>query len=380
MFRSRALLGAGAMAFPASLSRLDSSYKQHNAETSNNPLLEKLVILSGTAHPKLATDVCQHLGISLGNIDLKRFADGEVSCVINESVRGKDVFIIQSCAAPVNDSVMELLITVSCARRAGAKRIIAVIPYFGYRHHRRGSPISTKHSSRFLWSTSADFAKMLKVAGVDRVISVDLQRPGQGQEACFFDPSIPVETVLSTSTMVDYFVKNVKLENRVVIVAPDSDCHKRARKFQRGLMNKLNLEHVGLATFIHTEHTTGPSDPNASEFLGDVTGADVIIVDDIVDTGGTLSVLCHRLRKEGAKRVFLCASHGIFTKNSTDLINLSPVVKVLVTDTLPLPAQPGGKIEQVSVVPLIAKLIESEFLGKAARYHADTVKDEYILD
>jgi len=275
---------------------------------------------------------------------------------------------------------MELLLTISCAKRSGAKRVTAVIPYFGYLHHRRGYPISTKHNSRFLWSASSDFAKMLQVMGVDRVISVDLQRPGQGQEACFFDSSIPVETVLSTHLMIDYFKKNIPLRNPVVIVSPDSDFTKKARKFQKGLLNSGNLDQVSLAAFIHDEHHTGPMNPLSAELLGNVRGADVIIVDDLVNTGGTLAILCRRLVKEGARKVYLCASHGLFTGNSLELIRLLPVEKVIVTDSIPLPTTlPGesSKIVQVSIAPLLARVIEAEYFRSVGKFDD---REEYIVD
>ena len=131
---------------------------------------------------------------------------------VNSQLRGKDVFIVQSCAAPVNDSIMELLLTVSCARRAGASRIIAVIPYFGYKHHRRWSPISSRKNSRFLSSGAMDFAHMLQEMGVDRVVAVDLQRSGQGHEACFFDNQVPLETIVTNDLFVDYIATNLSLE------------------------------------------------------------------------------------------------------------------------------------------------------------------------
>jgi ribose-phosphate pyrophosphokinase len=134
-----------------------------------------MVLISGSAHPELAKEISAIIGVPLADADIKRFSDGEVYVQINHNLRGKDVFVIQPCAAPVNDSIMELLLTVSCVRRSSARRVIAVIPYFGYKHHRRGAPISTKHNSRFLFSSSMAFAKMLQEMGVDRVIAVDLQ-------------------------------------------------------------------------------------------------------------------------------------------------------------------------------------------------------------
>jgi ribose-phosphate pyrophosphokinase len=281
---------------------------------------------------------------------------------------------------------MEMLLCISCARRAGANRVTAVIPYFGYRYHRRGSPISSKHSSRYMWSTTSDFAKMLQVMGIDRVISVDLQRPGQGQEACVFDNFIPVETIFSTNLMIDYFSDNIPLREPVVIVSPDSDYTKKARKFQKGLLAKGKLNDVGLASFMHTESQTGPIDANASEFIGNVSGADVIIVDDVVDSAGTLSILCRRLLKEGARKIYYCASHGLFTGNSLDLIRLSPVERVVITDSIPFADKDNNnndKIVQVSIAPILARLIESEYyrsVGSKQLSGVDENEEVYIID
>jgi phosphoribosylpyrophosphate synthetase len=305
---------------------------------------------------------------------------------------------------------MELLLTVAAARRAGANNVTTVIPYFGYKYHRRGLPISTTYHSRFLWSAAGDLAKMLQAVGVDNVISVDLQRPGQGHEACFFDSSIPVETVSANDIFVDYFKNKIHPPlKKVVVVSANTECVKKARKFQRKLKASTGLEDVEYAVFMRAEDTQwgGNAAGRGSELLGDVKGADVIIIDDVVgghllckcliavystfvnftfdryshpceqliyssfmlyvnrqhysflgiylfyfifqsiETAAQLSVLCRRIVREGAGRVFICASHGLFTKNSMELIDLSPVEKVVVTDSVPLPAKHSPKIDQV---------------------------------
>ena len=199
--------------------------------------------ISGTAHEGLTKEIAMKIGLIPQRQPLARFADGEVSIQFNDNVRGHDVFIVQSCVAPVNDSVMELLLSISCARRSGARRVIAVIPYFGYKHHRRSSQISTKHQSRFLASGAMDFAKMLQEMGVDKVISVDLQRPGQGHEACFFDTNVPLESLMTMEMMVQYFHEKIPLGKRVV-VSPNAECFKKARKFQRILAEKKRMTNV----------------------------------------------------------------------------------------------------------------------------------------
>lgn len=323
-----------------------------------------IAIISGTASAQLSKEICAILKKQPTTVEVTRFSDGEISVQINESIRGKNCFIIQSCAAPVNDNIMELFLTITAARRSGAASVTAVIPYFGYRHTRsRGMPLSSTYHSRFLWSASADMAKMLHTLGVDKVVSLDLQRPGQGHEACFFDSLTPVETISSNETFVNYVKENLNLESPVVIVAPNAEYIKKARKFQKKLKSSLNLESVDTAVFF--SDGAANKDKNLEELLGGkVKGADVIIVDDIVDTAGDLSILCRRLKKEGARRVFVVASHGLFTSNSSQLIDLSPVEKVIVTNSITLPQKRSSKILQVSIAPLLAQVIYSESVTK----------------
>jgi ribose-phosphate pyrophosphokinase len=317
---------------------------------------------------------------------LIRHADGEIRCQLHDSVRGKHVFIIQSCSTPVNDNIMEIILAISCARRCGADRITAVVPYFSYAYHKRGNALSTKTSSRFLWSVSADFAKMLEVMGVDRVIALDLQRPGQGQEACFFSNKIPVESVSTTEIMIDYIAKNVDFGKKVVIVAPNSEYIKKARKFQKGLREKVStIEQIDLAAFLHTDNgttsaTSKRQDSTNSTFLGstDVKDADVIIVDDVVETGATLSVLCKRLVSEGARRVFMVSSHGLFTANSMERIHASAVDQVFVTDSVKLPEVVSSKVVQVSVSKTLAQVIDTEFCSRILFRKQD--EEEYEED
>jgi len=335
--------------------------------------MSNYVIMAGTSSHSLASEICDILDAKVADVTVTRFSDGEVSCEINESIRGKDVFIVQSCAAPVNDSIMELLLTISALRRSGAQSITAVIPYFGYKFHRqRGLPISTAYHSRFLWNAAGDVAKMLAVAGVDKVVSVDLQRPGQGHEACFFESTVPVESISTNDVFVKHFHEKVKLQGPVVIVSPNTEFVKKAKRFQRKLKALTGLEKIEYAAFLEddrvdTNITAGASSTlyNTGRFtntqlMGNVRGADVIIIDDIVDTAGSLSLLCRQLVKEGAKRVFVCASHGLFSEKAMELIDLSPVELVVVSDSLTLPEMHSPKISQVKIAPMLAKIIETE--------------------
>ena len=338
-----------------------------------------LGVVSGTASTRLSGDVANLLGARLEMVDVKRFSDGEIFCTYQESVRGRRLYIIQSCAPPVNDNILELLLLVTAARRAGANKITAVIPYFGYKYHRRGTSMSTKHQSRFLWSTSADFAKLLQSAGVDNVIAVDLQRPGQGHEGCFFDNMIPVETIHSTRLMADYFSRNFIFENPLVIVASNAGCMKKSIVFRDQLVKISTLPpaHSEQSSSPMMEHALFIHSSNESEFLGDVDGCDVIIIDEVVETANSLSTLCHKLKKGGAKKIYLCASHGLFTKESMSLIDLLPVEKVVVTDTVDLSSKyPSSmKIVQVPIANLIAHIIHTDYFVPR-REEAETLEVE----
>lgn len=339
------------------------------AQCSPNDEKISMSLISGTAHESLAKEVSKLINVPISATTISRFADGEVSIQFLSNVRGHDVFIMQSCATPVNDNIMELLLSISCARRSGARRVIAVIPYFGYKHHRRSSQISTKHQSRFLASGAMDFAKMLQEMGVDKVISVDLQRPGQGHEACFFDTNVPLESVMTMDLMVRHFVEKIPLNTKkLVVVSPNAECFRKARKFQRMIADKLSSTDVKFVAFLPGDSGSGPSNTKNLDLVGsgaDLKGADVVIVDDMIDTAGTLSDISKFLEVQGAANVYVSASHGLFTKSALDLIENSSIVrKVVVTNTLPpsiQDSQPkGSKIDVVTIAPLLAKIVIAE--------------------
>lgn len=276
----RTMVGLAAAASSIAVSGSCNSRSSSDAVNSSaEHVNQNVVVLSGTASHKLSEDIAKLLNSPLMDVTTKRFSDGEINCVINESIRGKDVFIVQTCAAPVNDNIMELLLTVAAARRAGAQNVTTVIPYFGYKYHRRGMPISTTYNSRFLWSAASDLAKMLQTVGVDNVVSVDLQRPGQGHEATFFAETIPVETINTSNIFTEYFATQIQPPlQKVVIVSANSQCVKKARKFQKKLKQASDIEEVDYAVFIGD----ASQKPSANDLLGDVKGADVIIIDDII--------------------------------------------------------------------------------------------------
>lgn len=209
-----------------------------------------LFIISGTCHPTLTNEVCDLLNVKSHGTHISRFADGEVKMEL-DSVRGGNIFIIQPCGKPVSDSTMELLLTISAAKRAGAKKVTVVIPYFPFKHHRRGMPKSSKHKSKFLESVAMDFAKMLEEMGTDAVLTVDLQRPGQGQEACFFDNSIPLENIVTTNLISDYFIDTFPMSGKIVVISPNYECLNKAMKYEKKFCEGYPNASVSLNALIH---------------------------------------------------------------------------------------------------------------------------------
>jgi ribose-phosphate pyrophosphokinase len=340
-------------------------------------------IISGTANRPLSDKIALTLGRDLSDVDIKQFADGEISIVINESMRGKDVFILQTCASPVNDSVMELLLSVAAAKRSGANSVTAIIPYFGYKLNRRGLPISTTHHSRFLWSAASDLAKMLLVMGVDKVISVDLQRPGQGHEACFFHQSLPAETITTHDLFTEYFHKTLSNDTPLVIVSPNTELVKKAKKFQSKLSQLRPSQEIECAAFLRSDSDLSYVKGAPLELQGDVRGKDVVLIEDYIDSAVHICILCNRLLKEGAKHVYVAASHGHFDAKSINIFNLSPITQVIVSDSIPLPANitvAHGKVVQLSIAPLIANIIQSDSKYSIVEFNPDNEEDQFVME
>ncbi|SBT41349.1 phosphoribosylpyrophosphate synthetase, putative [Plasmodium ovale wallikeri] len=280
--------------------------------------MENAILFSGSSNPLLSKNVADHLGTILGKVNLKRFADGEVSMQFLDSIRGKDVYIIQPTCPPVNENLIELLLMISTCRRASAKKITAVIPYYGYARQDR------KLSSRVPIS-AADVARMIEAMGVDRVVAIDLH---SGQIQGFFGPRVPVDNLEAQLIGLDYFTK--KDLYKPVIVSPDAGGVYRARKFQDGL-NYRGISDCGIAMLI--KQRTKPNEIEKMDLVGNVYDSDVIIVDDMIDTSGTLCEAAKQLKKHGARRVFAFATHGLFSGPAIDRIENSPLEEVVVTDT-----------------------------------------------
>ena len=297
---------------------------------------DRLKIFTGLAHPELAAEICKELGQPLGSASLGRFPDGEVDCKIDDDVRGADVFIVQPTCPPVNENLVELLIMIDCCLRASADRITAVIPYFGYARKDRKDegrvPISAKLC-----------ANIISAAGTDRVLCVDLHA---SQIQGFFD--IPVDHLYSKPVLCDYF-QSLELSN-VAMVAPDVGSIRMARAYAASLGAKLAI----VDKRRHSAHST-----TAENLIGDVKGCDVIIVDDMISTAGSITEAAKTVKKFGAERIFLGATHGVLCGAATTKLAEAPVEEVVITNTIPLTDDKKlDKIKVRSVAPLLARAID----------------------
>jgi ribose-phosphate pyrophosphokinase len=341
------------------------------------PGCHELKIFSGSSNFELADDIARRLGTRVGRMKLGRFADGEVQVQAMESVRGKDVFLVQSLAQPVNDNVIELLLMVSTMRRASAKKVTAVIPYYAYKYHRRGNPSATSLNSKFIHCPAQDIAKMLEVMGVDRVIAVDLQLRGQGHESSFFNTNIPVETLETVMAGVEYFATQVYFKGPIVVLAPNPECVKKARVFQRGLKKWLPDIPITFASVLRGG--LNGDLPDDIQLVGDIKGAEVIIVDDIVDTSGTLCKLANLVKEQGARRSFCLASHPLMAGTAEEDIEKSAVTEVVVMDTIPEDPKRfhSPKVKRLSVAPMLAELIQAEHFKPHSYIDRANTKEDF---
>lgn len=295
-------------------------------------------VFAGNAIPELASKIASRLYIKLGDADVGRFSDGEVSVMINENVRGSDVFIIQSTCAPTNDNLMELIVMVDALRRASAGRITAVLPYFGYaRQDRRVRSARVPITAKVV----ADF---LSSVGVDRVLTVDLHAE---QIQGFFD--VPVDNVFASPVLLEDMRKQ-DLQSPVV-VSPDIGGVVRARAVAK-LLNDADLA-------IIDKRRPKANVSQVMHIIGDVKDRDCILVDDMIDTGGTLCKAAEALKEQGAKRVFAYATHPVFSGNAPQIIANSVIDELIVTDTIPLSAdmKKVAKVRQLSLSEMMAECI-----------------------
>jgi len=304
-----------------------------------------LKIFSGNGNKPLAMEIGRYLGINLGKATVGRFADGEINVVIHENVRGKDCYVIQPTCPPVNDNIMELLLMVSTLNRASARRITVVIPYYGYARQDR------KMQARVPIS-AADVARLMEAMGIDRVIAVDLHC---GQIQGFFGPRVPVDNLDGGVVGLDYF--GCKDLHNPVVVSPDAGGVYRAKKFKEGLAHKYEMNDVGLAMIIKQRARAGIVDQ--MDLVGDVTDCDCIIVDDMIDTAGTLCAAAEVLKGKGARRVFAFASHGLLSGPGNERIANSSLEECVILNTIPTSPEreANEKLTELSVAPLLAQAI-----------------------
>jgi ribose-phosphate pyrophosphokinase len=301
----------------------------------------ELKILTGTAHPSFAQRICSELGIELSRAKHYRFSDGEIGLSIDESVRGADVFLIQPTCNPVNENLMELFIMLDALKRASAYRINVVIPYFGYARQDRKSKPRDPISAKLM-------ANLLTEAGADRVITADLHA---GQIQGFFD--IPVDHLTGMPLLASYFKENVApgLSAPLVVVAPDVGGMVRARKFAGQLK-------ADLAVVDKRRSHEAANFCEVMDIIGDVEGKTVVLVDDIIDTAGTICNAAALIKERGAVRVYTCATHGVLSGPALERLESSGISEVILTDTIPLPeSKKSAKIVQLSIAPLFAEAI-----------------------
>ncbi len=304
--------------------------------------MEGISIFSGNSTPELANKICEYLNLSLGSAQVKTFSDGEIQIEIDENVRSKDVFIIQSTCAPVNDHLVELLLMIDAMKRSSANRITAVVPYFGYARQDKKVAPRVPISAKLV-------ANMLAVAGANRVITMDLHA---GQIQGFFD--IPVDNIFAAPLLIEYIGKN--FNGNLVIVSPDAGGVERARAFAK----RLNAD---LA--IVDKRRSAPNQAKAMAVIGDVKDKTAVILDDMADTAGTLTEAAEGLKENGAKEIHACCAHAVLSGPAIDRISASVLKSLVVTDTVPLRenALACGKIVVISISELVGEAIIRSYRG-----------------
>src|SRR5436190_1913169 len=300
------------------------------------------MVFSGTAHPDLSEEIAQYLGIPLSPCEIRRFASSEVYVRPEDSVRGADVFVIQTHADPVNESVMQQLIMIDAMKRASAKRITAVIPYYGYSRQDKKTLSREPISAKLV-------ADMLATAGADRIVSVDLH---SGQIQGFFD--FPFDHLTALPLLEDYFQDQLGLQD-LVVVAPDTGRVKVAER----LAGHLNAD---LAFIYKRRSRTEAHKIDALDLVGEVEGRPCLVVDDMIDTGGTMVKGAEVLAEKGAGEIYIGATHGLFSGKAVQKIEEAPIKEVVVTNTVPIPEEKRiGKLTILSIAPIIASAIRAVF-------------------
>lgn len=296
----------------------------------------ELKIFSGNANLGLAREICAYLGQKLGEATVASFSDGEVRVKIDENVRGADVFVVQSCCQPVNDSLMELLIIVDALKRSSANRITAVIPYFGYARQDRKDQPRVPITAKLV-------ADLITTAGADRVLSMDLHA---GQIQGFFN--VPVDHLYALPVLLDYIIK--KQISDLVVVSPDAGGVERARAFAKRLQANLA---------IIDKRREGPNQAQIMNIIGDVQGKSVLLLDDMIDTAGTIVQGAQACLDHGAREVITACTHAVLSGPALERLQASCLSQVVITNTIPLRGKELAcpKLHQLSVAPLLGEAI-----------------------
>jgi len=307
-------------------------------------------LFGGTSNPRLTEEVCEYLGIPPGKIVAKTFSDGETQVEIRENVRGKDAFVLQSTCTPVNDNLMQLLIIMDALRRASAKRITAVIPYYGYGRQDRKVKPRVPISAKLV-------ADLITVAGANRVVSMDLHA---GQIQGYFN--IPVDNIFAAPLLLKHIRTHFK--DDLVIVSPDAGGVERARAFAKRL-------DASLAIF--DKRRDAPNVSEVMNIIGEVEGKTAVILDDMVDTAGTLTQAAEGLKSRGAKKIYACCTHPVLSGPAIERIEASPIDQLVVTNTIPLSdgAKKCTRIEVLSVAELLGETIKRI-------YNSDSVSTLFV--
>jgi len=293
-----------------------------------------LKVLSGSSHPQLTEEVCRHLGMEPVSMRRERFPDGEIDVKIEEDMRGCDVFLIQPTSPPVNENLMEMLVILDCLRRASAGRVTAVIPYFGYARQDRKAEGRVPITAKLV-------ANLIVTAGANRILTIDLHA---AQIQGFFD--IPVDELLGYAVILP-FIESLKKEN-LCVMSPDVGGTRLARNYSRRL---------GCEMVIVDKRRISGSESVVYNLIGDVEGKDVVLVDDMIATGGTVVDGARVAVERGAKSVVVCATHGVFARNALEMLEDSPVEEVVVTNTIPQKGE-SAKLRVLSVAPMLADAIK----------------------
>lgn len=301
---------------------------------------KKLKVFTGNANRELAKDICDSLGLELGQSEMTRFKDGEIRAKIMETVRGAEVFIVQPINSPSAEHIMELLIMIDAAKRASAKEVCAVVPYYAYARQDRKTQPRDPITAKLL-------ANLITAAGADRVVTLDLHA---GQIQGFFD--IPVDNLRGMPIIAKY-LETKDLGDDVIVVSPDVGGVVRSRE----LADRLNCQIA-----IVDKRRPKPNVAEVMNIIGEVEGKTAIIIDDLIDTGGTIVNASVALMEKGAKEVYACASHAVFSDPAAEILQASPIKEVVITDSIHLPAEKNiPKLTKLSVAPLFAEAIRRIF-------------------